>query len=46
MDKENNEILKEEQSLNDSVLDSDRKIINVINSDNFKKKLKDFMNKD
>ena len=31
MDKENNEILKEEQSLNDSVLDSDRKIINVIN---------------
>ena len=46
MDKENNEILKEEQSLNDSVLDSDRKIINVINSDNFKKKLRDFMNKD
>ena len=46
MDKENNEILKEEQSLNDSMLDSDRKIINVINSDNFKKKLRDFMNKD
>ena len=46
MDKENNEMLKEEQSLNDSVLDSDRKIINVINSDNFKKKLRDFMNKD
>ena len=46
MDKENNEILKEEESLNDSVLDSDRKIINVINSDNFKKKLRNFMNKD
>ena len=45
MDKENDEMLKEEQSLNDSVLDSDRKIINVINSDKFKKSLRDFMNK-
>ena len=45
MDKENNEMLKEEQSLNDSVLDSDRKIINVINSDKFKKSLRNFMNK-
>ena len=45
MDKENTEILKEEESLNDSVLDSDRKIINSINGDNFKKKLREFMNK-
>ena len=45
MDKENNEILKEEQSLNDSVLDSDKKIINIINCDKFKKSLRDFMNK-
>ena len=45
MDKENNELLKEEESLNDSVLNSDRKVINVINSDNFKERLKEFMNK-
>ena len=45
MDKENNEIIKEEQSLNDSVLDSDRQIINIINCDKFKKSLRDFMNK-
>ena len=45
MDKENNELLKEEESLNDSILNSDRKIINVINSDNFKERLKEFMNK-
>ena len=45
MDKENTEILREEESLNDSVLDSDRKVINVINGNNFKKRLRDFMNK-
>jgi predicted RNA-binding protein len=45
MDKENNELLKEEESLNGSILNSDRKIINVINSDNFKERLKEFMNK-
>ena len=45
MDKENNEIIKEEQSLNDSVLDSDKQIINIINCDKFKKSLRDFMNK-
>ena len=45
MDKENNELLKEEESLNDSILNSDRKKINVINSDNFKERLREFMNK-
>ena len=45
MDKENYELIKEEESLNDSILNSDRKIINVINSDNFKERLKEFMNK-
>ena len=45
MDKENNELLKEEESLNDSLLNSDRKKINILNCDNFKEKLREFMNK-
>ena len=45
MDKENNEIIKEEESLNASILNSDRNVINSINSDNLKEKLREFMNK-
>ena len=45
MDKENSELIKEEESLNDSVLNSDRKIVNVINDDNFKLRLREFMDK-
>ena len=45
MDKENSELLKEEESLNDSVLNSDRRVINNINNDIFKQRLREFMNK-
>ena len=45
MDKENSEILKEEESLNDNVLNSERKVVRVINSYNFKQRLMEFMNK-
>ena len=45
MDKENNEILKEEESLNASILNSDRNVIKAINSEIFKEKLREFMNK-
>ena len=45
MDKENNEILKEEESLNASILNSDRNVIKAINSEIFKEKLREFLNK-
>ena len=37
--------IKEEESLNASILNSDRNVINSINSDNLKEKLREFMNK-
>ena len=45
MDKENSELLKEEESLNDSVLNSDRRVIHNINNDISKQRLREFMNK-